>query len=105
MDSAFYKRLDRLYAEDARKVEDFLRRELVGFEVSGDQPGLVAVHNELGSLYRGQGRYGESVLIDVIGLNYSYFNDKGESGNLLIEDVRVNPLKFYINLGSYAPES
>ena len=60
MDSTFYERLDRLYAEDARKVEDFLRRELVGFEIAGDKPGLVAVHNELGSLYRGQGRYAES---------------------------------------------
>lgn len=37
--------------------------------------------------------------------NYSYFNDKCEDGHLLIEDMHVNPLKFYINLGSYAPES
>lgn len=37
--------------------------------------------------------------------NYSYFNEKVEAGHLRIEDMHVKPLQFYINLGSYAPES
>lgn len=57
----FYERLDRLYADEPRSVEAFLQETMAQCRQENDLEGMITVSNELGSLFRGQGRYAESL--------------------------------------------
>lgn len=62
MTEDFYEQLDRLYASEPRSVERFLQEALKKCRQKGDAEGVVTVSNELGSLYRGQARYEDSLI-------------------------------------------
>lgn len=57
----FYKELDKMYSRGLAQVERFLLESRTAFRETENAAGLVAVHNELGSFYRGTSRYGESL--------------------------------------------
>lgn len=61
MQKEFYDQLDQLYAENPQGVEGYLLDALARFQREADGDGLIAVYNELGSLYRGQTRYEASI--------------------------------------------
>lgn len=61
MDNRFYQQLDALYRDAPRSVEDYLTRQLHAFREAEDEAGVIAASNELGSLFRGQGRLEESL--------------------------------------------
>lgn len=61
MRADFYKHLDKLYATEPRSVEAFLQETLAQCRQENDQEGIISVSNELGSLFRGQTRYAESL--------------------------------------------
>lgn len=57
----FYQELDETYSKGLTRVERFLLESRAAFRETENAAGLVAVHNELGSFYRGTSRYGESL--------------------------------------------
>ena len=57
----FYQELDQTYSQGLGEVERFLLESRGAFLEAENAAGLVAVHNELGSFYRGISRYAESL--------------------------------------------
>ena len=57
----FYQELDSAYRQGLERTEMFLLKSREEFQTAGNAAGLVAVHNELGSFYRGTSRYTESL--------------------------------------------
>lgn len=57
----FYQELDQTYSQGLEEVERFLLESRGAFRETENAAGLVAVHNELGSFYRGTSRYAESL--------------------------------------------
>lgn len=57
----FYQELDQAYSRGPEQAEWFLLESRETLERAGDAAGLVTVHNELGSFYRGTSRYQESL--------------------------------------------
>ena len=57
----FYQELDETYSKDLARVERFLLESRTALRETENAAGLVAVHNELGSFYRGTSRYAESL--------------------------------------------
>ena len=57
----FYQELDQRYSRGLEEVERFLLESRGAFRETENAAGLVAVHNELGSFYRGTSRYAESL--------------------------------------------
>lgn len=57
----FYQELDETYSKGLEEVERFLLGSRNAFQETENPAGLVAVHNELGSFYRGTSRYAESL--------------------------------------------
>ncbi|MFM9414320.1 tetratricopeptide repeat protein [Peptococcus simiae] len=57
----FYLELDRLFQTgDAAAIEDFLVQQANLAKESGDHAGIIAVNNELGGIWRAQGKYDEA---------------------------------------------
>lgn len=61
VNDTFYRQLDQLYASNSQSVEEFLQNMLDTCRREQDLEGMIAVRNELGSLYRGQARYADSM--------------------------------------------
>lgn len=61
MNESFYRQLDQIYASSPQSVEEFLKKTLDSCRRDQDLNGVITVRNELGSLYRGQARYEDSL--------------------------------------------
>lgn len=57
----FYQELDKTYSKGLEEVERFLQGSRGALQDEENPAGLVAIHNELGSFYRGTSRYAESL--------------------------------------------
>lgn len=57
----FFAQLDRIYRSEPQSAEGFLLENLAQCRQENDWEGVIGILNELGSLYRGQARYTDSL--------------------------------------------